>query len=81
MEQQPAAFEVRWTATLEPDATADWWVRSRWQGDGDMLREPPPAVPSPWLAFPSGRWTVAAHLRGPDGREQDRLVIGGTFSS
>lgn len=80
-EQQPAAFEVRWTATLEPDTTADWWVRSRWQGDGEMLRERPAVASSAWLAYPAGRWTVAAHLHGADGHEEDRLVIGGAFSS
>jgi hypothetical protein len=80
-EHRSADFEVRWDATLEPDAAADWWVRSRWQGDVELLPEHPAAVPARWLAYPAGRWSVAAHLRGPDGRERDRLEIGGTFSS
>jgi len=80
-DRRPAAFEARWTATLEPDGAADWWIRSRWQGDVEMLAERPAAAASPWLPYPAGRWTVAAHLHGPDGREHDRLVIGGAFSS
>jgi hypothetical protein len=81
VEHRPGDFEVRWDATLDPDAAADWWVRSRWQGDVELLPERPAAVAARWLAYPEGRWTVAAHLHGPDGRERDRLEIGGTFSS
>jgi hypothetical protein len=81
VESEDRRFDIRWEAVLDPDAAAEWWVRSSWRGDAELLAERPIDVPIHWRAEPDGRWTIEAEIYDHGEPRPDRLVIGGTFTS
>jgi len=70
------AFQVAWDVVLGPQASAERWVRSSWDGDASLTTDPLPDRAVAWGARPAGRWRIEVRV---DGLERDALQIAGMF--